>query len=165
MPDRRLNHPSDVLRVGQVVKSQVLELDKEKRQLKLSMKQLIPTSLDEFLTEHKAGDAVTGRVVSVENGMAQVELGEGIFCPCKLPEIAAPVAAAAPEPVGSGKVDLSAFSSMLKTKWKTGSAGTESTAGKTAASAAGPAQPGQVRNFRIAQIDPTAKQISLELVP
>jgi small subunit ribosomal protein S1 len=165
VPDRRLNHPSDVLRVGQVVKVLVLELDKEKRQLKLSMKQLIPTSLDEFIAEHKAGDAVTGRVVSVENGIAQVELGEGIFCSCKLPEIAAPVAAAAPEPAGSGKVDLSAFSSMLKTKWKTGSAGTESTAGKPATSAAGPAQPGQVRNFRIAQIDPTVKRISLELAP
>jgi len=164
VPDRRLNHPSDVLRVGQVVKALVLELDKEKRQLKLSMKQLIPTSLDEFLAEHKAGDAVTGRVVSVENGIAQVELGEGIFCPCKLPA-AAPIAAPTPEPAPSGKVDLSAFSSMLKTKWKTGSAGPESTAGKPAASAAGPAQPGQVRNFRITQIDPTAKQISLELVP
>ncbi len=165
VPDRRLNHPSDVLRVGQVVKALVLELDKEKRQLKLSMKQLIPTSLDEFLAEHKAGDSVTGRVVSVENGIAQVELGEGIFCPCKLPvEVVAPPAPASESPT-PGKVDLTAFSSMLKTKWKTGSAGTESTAGKTAASAAGPTQPGQVRNFRIAQIDPTAKQISLELVP
>ena len=165
VPDRRLNHPSDVLRVGQVVKALVLELDKEKRQLKLSMKQLIPTSLDEFLAEHKAGDAVTGRVVSVENGIAQVELGEGIFCPCKLPVEVTPPPAPAAESLAPGKVDLSAFSSMLKTKWKTGSAGPESTAGKPAPSAAGPAQPGQVRNFRITQIDPTAKQISLELVP
>lgn len=164
VPDRRLNHPSDVLRVGQVVKALVLELDKEKRQLKLSMKQLIPTSLDEFLAEHKAGDAVTGRVVSVENGIAQVELGEGIFCPCKLPvEVAPPPAPAAVSPA-PGKVDLSAFSSMLKTKWKTGSATTESTAGKPAASAAGPVQPGQIRNFRIEKIDPSAKQISLDLV-
>jgi small subunit ribosomal protein S1 len=165
VPDRRLNHPSDVLRVGQVVKALVLELDKEKRQLKLSMKQLIPTSLDEFLAEHKAGDAVTGRVVSVQNGIAQVELGEGIFCPCKLPVEIAPPPAPASESPAPGKVDLSAFTSMLKTKWKTGSAGPESTAGKPPASAAGPAQPGQVRNFRIAQIDPTAKQISLKLAP
>ena len=165
VPDRRLNHPSDVLRVGQVVKALALELDKEKRQLKLSMKQLIPTSLDEFLAEHKAGDAVTGRVVSVENGIAQVELGEGIFCPCKLPAPVTPPPAPAAESPSPGKVDLSAFSSMLKTKWKTGSASTEPTAGKPAASTAGPAQPGQVRNFRIAQIDSAAKQISLELVP
>jgi small subunit ribosomal protein S1 len=158
--DRRLNHPSDVLRVGQVVKALVLELDKEKRQLKLSMKQLIPTSLDEFLAEHKVGDAVTGRVVSLENGIAQVELGEGIFCSCKLPEVTAPVAAI-PEPAASGKVDLSAFSSMLKNKWKTGSADTTS---KASAPAQEPAKPGQIRNFRISQIDAAEKRIALELV-
>ena len=36
--ERRLNHPSDVLRVGQIVKAQVLAIDLEKRQIKLSMK-------------------------------------------------------------------------------------------------------------------------------
>ncbi len=34
--DRRLNHPSDVLRAGQIVKAQVLAIDAEKRQIKLS---------------------------------------------------------------------------------------------------------------------------------
>ena len=163
VPDRRLNHPSDVLRVGQVVKALVLDLDKEKRQLKLSMKQLIPTSLDEFIAEHKPGDSVTGRIVSVDNDLAQVELGEGIFCTCKLPQAAAPVAApTVPEPAASGKVDLSAFSSMLKTKWKTGSADpAPSKAGKPANE---PAKAGQVRNFRITQIDAADKRIALELV-
>jgi small subunit ribosomal protein S1 len=98
--DRRLNHPSDVLRVGQVVKALVLELDKEKRQMRLSMKQLIPTSLDEFVAEHKAGDSVTGRIVSIADGVAQVELGEGIVCACKLPAVAA---AAAAEPARRGR--------------------------------------------------------------
>jgi small subunit ribosomal protein S1 len=151
--DRRLNHPSDVLRVGQVVKALVLELDKDKRQMRLSMKQLIPTSLDEFVAEHKAGDAVTGRIVTIADGVAQVELGEGIICACKLPVVAA---AAAPEPAAAGKVDLSAFSSMLKTKWKTGA---------SAATAAKPLEPaaGQVREFRIASLDAAAKRIELEL--
>ena len=35
----------------------------EKRQIKLSMKQLIPTSIDEYIAEHKVGDTVSGRVV------------------------------------------------------------------------------------------------------
>jgi small subunit ribosomal protein S1 len=160
--DRRLNHPSDVLRVGQVVKAMVLEVDKEKRQLKLSMKQLIPTSLDEFLAEHKAGDSVTGRIVSVSDGLAQVELGEGILCSSKLPapavEEAAPAAA-----TPAGKVDLSAFSSMLKTKWKTGSSAASPGTSKSKNSE--PASAGQVRNFRITELDATAKQISIELVP
>jgi small subunit ribosomal protein S1 len=61
--DRRINHPQDVLRAGQVVKAQVLAIDTEKRQIKLSMKQLIPTSIDEYIAEHKVGDKVSGRVV------------------------------------------------------------------------------------------------------
>ena len=159
--DRRLNHPSDLLRVGQVVKALVLEIDKDKRQLRLSIKQLIPTSLDEFLAEHKVGDLVTGRIVSINDGTAQVELGEGIFCACKLPA-PAPAKTAAPEPAAAGKVDLSAFSSMLKTKWRTGSAPGDSATTKTAKSEA--AGPGQVRNFRIAEIDVAVKRIGLEIV-
>ncbi len=45
--DRRLNHPSDVLRVGERTKAKVLEFDKEKRQLRLSIKQMAPTGLDD----------------------------------------------------------------------------------------------------------------------
>jgi small subunit ribosomal protein S1 len=158
--DRRLNHPSDVLRVGQVVKAQVLEIDKEKRQLRLSMKQLIPTGMDEFLAEHAVGDAVTGRVISVDNGIARVELGEGIVCSCTLPK-ETPAAAPVAEAPASGKVDLSAFSSMLKTKWKTGS----SSATVAAKLEAAKVEPGQVRSFKITQLDVAAKQIGIELVP
>ncbi|HEY4355880.1 MAG TPA: 30S ribosomal protein S1 [Acidobacteriaceae bacterium] len=155
-PERRLNHPSDMLRVGQVVRAQVLEVDKEKRQLRLSMKQLVPTGLDEFLAEHAAGDAVTGRVMSVANNVAQVELGEGIVAPCTLPE----VAAAAPEaPAASGAVDLSAFSSMLSSKWKSGGSPAKAETKKSEEVKAG-----QVRSFKIAKLDSVEKRIELELV-
>src|SRR5207248_1890447 len=59
--DKRLNHPQEAIKTGQVIKAQVLEIDTEKRRLRLGMKQLIPTSLDEYIAEHKEGDAVTGR--------------------------------------------------------------------------------------------------------
>ena len=161
--DRRLNHPSDVLHAGQVVKAMVLEIDKEKRQLKLSMKQLIPTGLDEFLAEHKVGDTVTGRVVSVESENARVELGEGILVPCTLPKPAPVEAAPAPVP-NAAKVDLSAFSSMLKTKWKTGSTASEAGTGNNPKSTTqGEVSAGQVRSFRITHIDSAAKQVSIEL--
>ena len=75
--DRRLHHPSDVLRVGQRVKALVLAVDPERRQFRLSMKQLIPTSVDEFIAEHKIGDVVSGRVVELTALGAVVELGEG----------------------------------------------------------------------------------------
>ncbi len=158
--DRRLNHPSDVLRVGQRVQAQVLEIDREKRQLKLSMKQLIPTGLDEFVAEQSVGAVVTGRVIAVSDGQIQVELGDGIVTACALPaEKPEEPVAAVPTGSAAGKVDLSAFSSMLKTKWKTGSA-----AGETKPKA-GAVAAGQVRSFRITELDAKAKRVKVELVP
>jgi small subunit ribosomal protein S1 len=162
--DRRLNHPSDLLRVGQVVRALVLDLDKEKRQLRLSIKQLIPTSLDEFLAEHKVGDTITGRVASIENGTAQVELGEGIRCICKMPAETAVEDAPVHNQPSSGKVDLSALSSMLKSKWKTGSHTAATGSSKLKAKGIEPAGAGQVRSFRISEIDAATKRISLELI-
>ncbi len=119
--DRRINHPRDVLREGQRVKALVLAIDAEKRQIKLSMKQLIPTSIDEYIAEHKVGDTVSGRVVELSPSGAIVELGEGIRAACRAGSacrtrgtLAAPsltsTAASAP--------DLSQLSSMLKARWK-----------------------------------------------
>src|ERR1700757_1876946 len=56
--EKRINQPQDVLRVGQSVKALVLELDTEKRRLKLGMKQLVPTSIDEYVSANKPGDEV-----------------------------------------------------------------------------------------------------------
>jgi small subunit ribosomal protein S1 len=161
--DRRLNHPSDLLRVGQLVRALVLDLDKEKRQLRLSIKQLIPTNLDEFLAEHKVGDSITGRVATIENGIAQVELGEGIHCTCKLPVETEVEDAPAENQPSPQKVDLSALSSMLKSKWKTGS--NAAAAASSKAKGLEPVGTGQVRSFRISEIDAATKRISLELIP
>ena len=83
--EKRINHPQEVLKMGQVVKAQVLEVDREKRRLRLGMKQLVPTSLDEYIAEHKEGDVVTGRMTEVSGGRARVELGEGIQATCRSP--------------------------------------------------------------------------------
>jgi len=82
--EKRINHPQDMLKVGQSVKAQVLELDAEKRRLKLGMKQLVPTSIDEYVAEHNEGDVVNGRVIEVSGNSAQVELGEGIHAACEV---------------------------------------------------------------------------------
>ncbi|HVJ09399.1 MAG TPA: 30S ribosomal protein S1 [Acidisarcina sp.] len=148
--EKRINHPQDVLKLGQVVKAQVLEIDKEKRQLRLSMKQLVPTSLDEFLAEHKPGDDVTGRILEVSNGKARVELGEGIQASCSLPAQSA--AATQPE----SKADLASLSAMLKARWK----------GAASSNAPGPdiVRSGEIRSFRITKLDPATKAIELELL-
>src|ERR1700722_19764345 len=83
--EKRLNHPQDMLKVGQTIKAQVLEIDVEKRRLKLGMKQLLPSSIEEYIADHHEGDSVSGRVVEISGEQARVELGEGIQAGCKIP--------------------------------------------------------------------------------
>jgi small subunit ribosomal protein S1 len=155
--EKRINQPGDVLRVGQVVKAQVLAIDLEKRQMRLGMKQLVPTGLDEYIAEHNEGDVVTGRMIDEgspdkSSGQARVELGEGIHATCKMtPAVAAPEKIETPK---ESKADLSSLSSMLQARWKSGSSPTAK---------AEPARAGQVRSFRIAKLDRAAKKIELEL--
>jgi len=151
--EKRVNHPQELLRVGQIVKAQVMAIDKDKRQLRLSMKQLVPTGLDEYIVERKEGDVVTGRIVEITGDNARVELGDGIqamgrITSGKSDEKAAPA---------TGKVDLSALSSMLNARWKGGPVGSVS-AKKEAP------QAGQVRSFKITRLDAGSKKIEVELV-
>jgi small subunit ribosomal protein S1 len=149
--EKRINHPQDVLKVGQIVQAMVLTVDSEKRNMRLSMKQLIPTSIDEYIAEHQAGDVVTGRVMDEGAGSARVELGEGIQANCRVMA----QAEAKDESKAEAKADLSSLSSMLQAKWKGGSAGEKP---KQEA-----VREGQVRSFRITKLDPEAKAIELEL--
>jgi small subunit ribosomal protein S1 len=147
--EKRINQPQDVLRVGQLVKAQVLAIDLEKRQMRLGMKQLVPTGLDEYIAEHNLGDVVTGRLMDDSSGQARVELGEGIHAMCK---VTAATAATTQAPKES-KADLSSLSSMLQARWKSGSGGPPK---------AEPVRAGQVRSFRIVNLDRAAKKIELE---
>jgi small subunit ribosomal protein S1 len=150
--DKRINHPQEVLRAGQVVKAQVLGIAPEKRQIKLSMKQLIPTSIDEYIAEHKTGDVVSGRVVDESATSATVELGEGIRSTCRIARSVAP----APEAKPPGKADLSSLSNLLQARWK-GSAPSPSAAPE-------PLRAGQIRSFKITRLDAEKKSIEVQLV-
>ncbi|HET6170420.1 MAG TPA: 30S ribosomal protein S1 [Terracidiphilus sp.] len=150
--EKRINHPQDVLRAGQVVKAQILAIDQEKRQIKLSMKQLIPTSIDEYIAEHKAGDVVSGRVVDVFNDQAAVELGEGIRSECRIVENATSPAKTSAQP----NADLSSLSSMLQARWKGSS--------PAASAQSEPLSAGQIRSFKIVKLNAESKKIEVEPV-
>ena len=153
--EKRIEYPQDVLKVGQLVKAQVLAVDTAKRLLRLGMKQLVPTSVDEYIAEHKEGDVVTGRMGEVSGGHARVELGDGINAICRI-AAASPAKGLAEEATQStAKPDLSSLSSKLKAHWKGGAAAVES---KPEA-----VRTGQIRKFRITQLNPAAKKIELEL--
>jgi small subunit ribosomal protein S1 len=150
--EKRINHPQEVLKQGQAVRAQLLEVDGKKRRIRLGLKQLQPTSIDEYIAEHKEGDVVTGRVADVSKGRARVELGEGIHATCANIGGDAQVQ----EAQSSEKADLSSLTSMLSAKWKQGAA----------ASAPGrkePARAGQIRSFRIVKLDAAGKKIEVEL--
>jgi small subunit ribosomal protein S1 len=146
--EKRINHPQDELKMGQAVKAQVLEIDREKRRLRLGMKQLVPTSLDEYIAEHKEGDVVTGRVVDQSGNRIRVELGEGVFGVCR----SCSEEAEEDAPAAGSSVDLGSLSSMLQAKWKGG-----------AGSGKRDTRSGQIRSFRVARLDAAGKKIDLEL--
>jgi len=155
--ERRLNHPSDVLRAGQIVQAQVLAIDPQKRQIKLSMKQLVPTEIDEYIAEHKVGDTVSGRVIEQSPSLIHVELGDGIRATCasasatsETPAKPAQEAPATP----AAKPDLSNLSSLFKDRFK----GNAPSAAKQE-----PFNEGQIRNFKITKLDAEGKKIEVEL--
>jgi small subunit ribosomal protein S1 len=147
--EKRLNHPQEVLRVGEVLKAQVLSLDAAKRLMKLGIRQMAPSDLDEYVAERKAGDIVSGRVINVSSGQALVELGQGVQGSCRVVS-----KASTGEPASTSKADVSSLSAMLQARWK----------GAAPSAAPDNLRPGEVHSFRILSVDPSAKTIELELV-
>src|SRR5437660_1937127 len=152
--EKRINHPQDALKVGQSVKTQVLELDTAKRRLKLGIKQLVPTSIDEYLAEHQPGDVVSGRIVEVVGDSALTELGEGILATCRMAERAGQGPSGTKQPARS-TVAITSLSAMLAARWKAGAVAESSKPQEVRA--------GQVRSFRITKLNSVAKKIEVEL--
>jgi small subunit ribosomal protein S1 len=147
--EKRLNHPKEVLNVGQVVKAQVLEVERTKRRFRLGMKQLEPTNADQYIAEHKPGDPVTGRVVEQSGNRAKVELGDGVFTWCTFA-----AEAEKPDAEAKGTGDLSSLTARLAAKWKSGAA--DSGAGGEGV------RTGQIRSFRIVALDAAQKRVEIE---
>ncbi|PYT31686.1 MAG: 30S ribosomal protein S1 [Acidobacteria bacterium] len=151
--DKRINYPQEVLKPGQAVRAVVLEIDRQKRRIRLGLKQLQPTSIDEYIAEHKEGDLVSGRVSEVSRGRATVELGAGIKASGN---VDVGEATALAEASAGARTDISSLSSMLSAKWKMGQHAGPSPKRE-------PVRPGQVRSFRIVKLDAAQKRIELEL--
>jgi small subunit ribosomal protein S1 len=149
--EKRINHPQDVFKSGQKIKAQVLEIDPQKRRLKLGIKQMVPTSIDEYIAEHHEGDVVSGRVIEVSGVSAQVQLGEGIQASCQIPATRDQRHVSAQRPPGNN--DIASLTSMLKARWK-GATAEESKPQLVYA--------GQIRSFRIAKLDRQTKKINVE---
>jgi small subunit ribosomal protein S1 len=75
---KRVKHPSEVLKKGDVVDAMVLNIDADNQRLSLGLKQLVTDIWDDFFSRHHVGDTIEGKVVRMTNFGAFVELDEGI---------------------------------------------------------------------------------------
>jgi len=74
----RVNHPSEILEDGQVVKVVILDFDDEKTRIQLGMKQLEAHPWDALSADLKVGDRVKGKVVVLADYGAFVEVAPGV---------------------------------------------------------------------------------------
>lgn len=71
-------NPSKMVKLGDDVQVQILEIDAEKRRISLGMKQCLPNPWIEFSEKHKKGDKVTGQVRSITDFGLFIGLEGGI---------------------------------------------------------------------------------------
>lgn len=74
----RINHPSEVVKLDEKIKVVVTDFDLEKRRISLSLKQLLPHPWEKIEQKYKIGDKVSGRVVSLTDYGAFIEIEKGI---------------------------------------------------------------------------------------
>lgn len=154
--ERRLNHPNEIVKTGQAVNVKILEIDRAKRRLKLGMKQLEPTDVDKYVEAVTVGDTVSGRVLSVADGVIQVELDEGVRGTCKL-TAPAPAAEAAQAPESDAeRSDVSSLTARLEAAWKGDTGGSSEDSNEM--------QTGELRSFKISNVDAATGAIELELL-
>lgn len=74
----RVEHPKDVLNIGDDIEVKILKLNKEKNRISLGRKQILEKPFAEFTNEHEVGDVITGKVVNLLDFGAFVEVSEGV---------------------------------------------------------------------------------------
>ncbi|MCA0431744.1 MAG: 30S ribosomal protein S1 [Proteobacteria bacterium] len=75
---KRVNHPSDVLSVGQSVKVQIIRINPDTQRISLGMKQLDKDPWDIVIERYTVGSRVKGKVTNITDYGAFIELEDGI---------------------------------------------------------------------------------------
>jgi small subunit ribosomal protein S1 len=75
---RRVNHPTEILNIGQTVKVQIIRINQETHRISLGMKQLESDPWSEIGTKFPLGKKISGRVTNITDYGAFVELEPGI---------------------------------------------------------------------------------------
>ncbi len=85
--NKRIKHPGEILKKGQEIEAVITNIDSENRRLSLSIKDTEQSAWDRFITEHKPGDIVKGKITRFANFGAFVELAEGLEGLCHVSEL------------------------------------------------------------------------------
>jgi small subunit ribosomal protein S1 len=84
---KRVKHPSEILKKGQLVQAVILNIDAKSHRLSLGIKQLQPDAWETYFQNHQVGDIVHGRICRLSGFGAFVELAEGVEGLCHFSEI------------------------------------------------------------------------------
>ena len=74
----RVNHPSEVTEVGETISVKIIDIDKDKLRISLGLKQLTPHPWENVEEKFPVGMKISGKVVSLTNYGAFVELETGV---------------------------------------------------------------------------------------
>jgi len=74
----RVNHPSEVTEVGETISVKIVDIDKDKLRISLGLKQLTPHPWENVEEKFPVGTKISGKVVSLTNYGAFVELETGV---------------------------------------------------------------------------------------
>src|SRR5579885_1222011 len=75
---KRINHPSELVSIGDQIEVQVLNINKEKQEISLGMKQVQPNPWDKVAERYPPGTVISGVVRNLTNYGAFIEIEEGI---------------------------------------------------------------------------------------
>ena len=74
----RINHPSEIVSIGDEISVQVIDFNKENSRISLGLKQLVENPWESIPDKYKVGDVVTGNIVSIMNYGIFIEIEKGI---------------------------------------------------------------------------------------
>jgi small subunit ribosomal protein S1 len=75
---KRVKHPSEVLKKGDVVKARITNIDTGNQRVSLSIKEFMPNEWEDFVGTHHVGDTVDGKVVNVTDFGLFIDIYQGL---------------------------------------------------------------------------------------
>ncbi|MEO8503702.1 MAG: 30S ribosomal protein S1 [Acidobacteriota bacterium] len=87
---KRVKHPSEVLKKGDLVHARITNIDADNQRVSLSIKEFLPNEWENFVANHHVGDTIDGRVVNVTDFGLFIDVYEGLEGLAHVSEIEVP---------------------------------------------------------------------------